>query len=86
MYDPTTPESFHADGYHRYRHRAGDRVRMPNGVLATVCAAEGRLAEGALAEGDDGATYFVAECEDDRCNAGIRACGARPVIPMKSGQ
>ena len=40
--------------------RGGDRVRMPNGVLATVLPAEGRIVEGALAEGDDGKTYFTA--------------------------
>ena len=40
--------------------KGGDRVRMPNGVMATVQGAEGRIVEGALAEGDDGKTYFTA--------------------------
>ena len=40
--------------------KGGDRVRMPNGVMATVQGAEGHIVEGALAEGDDGKTYFTA--------------------------
>ena len=40
--------------------KGGDRVRIPNGVTATVLGADGRIVEGALAVGDDGVTYFVA--------------------------
>ncbi len=44
----------------KWPHRAGERVRMPNGVVATVLGAEGNIREGALANGDDGKVYFVA--------------------------
>ncbi len=40
--------------------KEGDRVRMCNGVMATVQGARGAIAEGAYAEGDDGNVYMTA--------------------------
>ena len=44
----------------KWPYRAGERVRIPNGVVATVLGADGNIREGALADGDDGKVYLVA--------------------------
>ena len=56
----------------------GERVRMPNGVLATVRGAEGRIVEGAIADGDDGNTYLTAPEQDSYKQLGIST--PRPVL------
>ena len=58
--------------------REGDRVRMCNGVMATVQGARGAIAEGAYAEGDDGNLYMTAPEPDSYKRLGIST--PRPTI------
>ena len=58
--------------------REGDRVCMPNGVMATVQGARGAIAEGAYAEGDDGNLYMTAPEPDSYKRLGIST--PRPTI------
>jgi hypothetical protein len=51
---------------------------MPNGVLATVRGAEGRIVAGAIADGDDGNTYLTAPEQDSYKQLGIST--PRPVL------
>ena len=46
-------------------------MRMPNGVLATVRGAKGRIVEGAIADGDDGNSYLTAPQPKEHKRLGI---------------